>query len=75
MLEGSVDGTDEQNWFKVIDELNAERQIESGRPLDVRLRLRSSVGGGARNQSREEWDWHLSSQHGGAFRQPTTAYF
>jgi hypothetical protein len=34
LRKGSVEGTDTQNWFKAIDELNAERQIESRKPLD-----------------------------------------
>ena len=34
LREGSVEGLDERNWFKAIEELTAERQIESGKPLD-----------------------------------------
>ena len=35
LRQGSVDGTDTQNWFKAIDELTAERQIDSRKPLDL----------------------------------------
>jgi len=34
LREGSVDGRDEGNWLKAIEQLTAERQIESGKPLD-----------------------------------------
>jgi hypothetical protein len=37
LRDGSVDGIDEQNWFKAIEELTAERQIESGKPPDSTL--------------------------------------
>jgi hypothetical protein len=35
LREGSVDGLDEQNWFKAIKELTAETEIEAGKPLGV----------------------------------------
>ena len=34
LREGSVEGLDERNWFKAIEELTAERQIESGKVQD-----------------------------------------
>jgi hypothetical protein len=49
--EGSVEGLDERNWFKAIEELTAERQIESDKPLDStsvvtgRMPLRSTPRG------------------------------
>ena len=35
LREGSIDGLDERNWFKAIEQLTAERQIASGRLLDA----------------------------------------
>jgi hypothetical protein len=36
LREGSVDGCDEWNWLKAIEQLTAERQIEFGKPLESR---------------------------------------
>jgi hypothetical protein len=57
LREGSVYGRDERNWFKAIEQLTAERQIESGKPVDsapdVKGRMPSRAeprGGNARTR-------------------------